>query len=141
MARTVPLAALALATAMPSAAFAHGAVQVTVTNVRSSEGMIHVEICPESLWLQKCALSAEAPAHAGTTVVTVPNVPPGRYGAVAYHDRNRNGKADRNFIGLPTEDVGFSNNALKGLSRPRFAVAAFDHGEGEQRITFEMKSL
>jgi uncharacterized protein (DUF2141 family) len=134
-------AGLLLAGLWSGAAFAGGPVQVIVTNVKTSSGTIHVELCPEGLWLKKCPLSAEVPARTGTTVVTLPNVPAGRYGAVAYHDRNGNGKADRNFIGMPTEDVGFSNNALKGLSRPKFADAAFDHGDAEQRISFMMKSL
>lgn len=135
------IALLSLAGLWSGAAVAGGSVQVTLTQVKSSEGIVHVELCPEGLWLKKCPISAEAPAKAGSTVVTIPHVPAGRYGAFAYHDRNRNGKADRNFIGMPTEDVGFSNDALKGLSRPKFADAAFDHGDAEQRISFLMKSL
>ena len=116
-----------------------GSVQVTITNVRDSVGVVHVELCPESLWLKSCKIAAEAPAKQGTTVVTIPNVPPGRYGAVAFHDRNRNGKADRNFFGMPTEDVGFSNDALKRLAPPKFSDAAFDHDQHDQQISFRMK--
>lgn len=130
------LAAFAM---LPGTALARRSMQFTVTNVRETSGTIHLEICPERLWLKKCPIVTEVAARQGVTVVTLANVPPGRYAVFAYHDRNRNGKADRNFIGMPTEDVGFSNNALKRLAKPRFSDAAFDHGDDDQQFTFRMK--
>jgi uncharacterized protein (DUF2141 family) len=73
--------------------------------------------------------------------VTIANVPPGRYGAQAFHDANGNGKTDRNFLGIPTERIGFSNDALKGLSAPKFVNAAFDHRDAAQTITFKLRSV
>lgn len=116
-------------------------VQIVVTNVREAKGIIHVELCPERLFLKKCPYAAETVAKLGEVTLTIANIPPGRYAAQAYHDRNRNGKADRNFIGMPTEDVGFSNNALVKLAPPEFARAAFDHGTQGQRITFRMRKV
>lgn len=126
---------------LTAAAPAPEPVEITVTNVREAKGVIHVEICPARLWLKKCPYAAEVPAKLGTTVVIVPNIPPGRYAVQAYHDRNRNGKADRNFIGFPLEDVGFSRNALKKLAPPKFDDAAIDHGAGRTRISFEMRTV
>jgi uncharacterized protein (DUF2141 family) len=116
-------------------------VTVVVTQVRSSEGQVRVEICTEREFLKPCRYDVTVPARAGTTIAVVPGVPAGRYAALAYHDRNANGKADRNLIGLPTEDVGFSNGALKGLVKPKFSDAAFDHGPAAQRITFALRKF
>ncbi|SFG00702.1 Uncharacterized conserved protein, DUF2141 family [Novosphingobium sp. CF614] len=124
---------------LPLPASAQGPVEVVITNVRDSTGMLSVMLCLEPQWLKICPIKASAPARAGTTIVAFAGVPPGRYGAIAFHDRNRNGKADRNFLGIPTEDIGFSNNALKRLAPPRFADAAFQHAAEEQRLTFAMK--
>lgn len=123
--------------APPSAA----PVTVAVTQVRSSEGRVRVEICTEREFLKPCRYGVTVPARAGTTVAVVPGVPAGRYAALAYHDRNANGKVDRNLIGIPTEDVGFSNGALKGLVKPKFADAAFDHGVAAQRISFALRKF
>jgi uncharacterized protein (DUF2141 family) len=136
---SLSLAAAILATPVPPPT--GGPVEIVITKVRSSEGTVHVELCPERQWLKVCPYKADASAHAGTTIIVIANVPPGRYGAQAYHDKNRDGKADRNLIGFPTEDVGFSNNALTALASPKFAVAAFDHGAGPQRITFYLRSV
>jgi uncharacterized protein (DUF2141 family) len=34
----------------------------------------------------------------------------GKYAVLVYHDQNTNGKLDTNFIGMPKEGVGNSNN-------------------------------
>lgn len=122
-------------------ATAPAAIEVAVTQVRSSEGRVRVEICTEREFLKPCRYGVTVAARAGTTIAVVQGIPPGRYAALAYHDRNANGKADRNLLGIPTEDVGFSNGALKGLVKPKFADAAFDQGAVRQRITFALRKF
>jgi uncharacterized protein (DUF2141 family) len=46
---------------------------------------------------------------------------------------------DRNFIGLPTEGVGFSNNAPVPFSGPSFREAAFTYAGGEQTISLKLR--
>jgi uncharacterized protein (DUF2141 family) len=50
-------------------------------------------------------------------------VPPGRYAAVVIHDENSNMKLDRNFLGIPKEGFGFSNNPRVAFSAPPFQSA------------------
>lgn len=134
----LPLLAL-LAVPAPSQA---AAIDVAVTNVTSAKGRIHVDICPQEKFLKEdCPYSAEAPATIGTTVVTVPDVPPGRYAAQVFHDRNGNGKVDRALFGIPTEPLGFSRDAPVHMSPPKFTDAAFDHGSERQRITLALRSF
>ena len=139
--RAAGLAAGGLALLAGAGAARAGELRIVVTGVKSGEGNVHAMVCREAEWLKPCAIGADAPAVAGSTTVTIPNVPPGRYGVVAYHDRNKNGTADRNFIGMPTEDVGFSNDALKGMSKPKFAVAAFDQPAGSKTITLKLNNF
>ncbi len=49
----------------------------------------------------------------------------GQYAIAVYHDVNNNGKVDRNLIGRPTEQYGFSNNVKPFLSAPKFKETAF----------------
>ena len=114
-------------------------IVVAVSGVRTSEGRVHVDICPPARFLDDCPWSGEAPAVAGVTEVIVNGVPPGRYAAQAFHDRNGNGKVDRGLFGVPKEGVGFSNDAKIVLAPPKFADAAFDHGAVSQRIAFELR--
>src|SRR5688572_14316142 len=51
-------------------------------------------------------------AVTGSEAVSVlfENVPPGTYAIALFLDENDNGKIDTNFIGIPREKYGFSNN-------------------------------
>ena len=114
-------------------------VEIAVTNVRTAQGRIHVDLCTAAQFLHDCPLSGEAPAEAGTTVVTVRDVPPGRYAAQVFADTNSNGKVDRTLFGIPREGVGFSNDAPIRMAPPRFDDAAIDHGTAPQRITLRLR--
>ena len=58
----------------------------------------------------------------------------GRYAAIAFHDENGNGKLDKNFLGVPTEPYGFSNDAQGFLGPPTFDAAAVALGGGNEAI-------
>lgn len=61
--------------------------------------------------------------------VTIADLPPGKYAVAAYVDNNRNGRQDKNFLGVPKEIYGFSNDVRGMFGPPDFAEAAFDIGE------------
>ena len=50
--------------------------------------------------------------------------PPGTYAVKLHIDENENGELDTNFLGIPKEQFGFSNNA-KALGIPKFEAASF----------------
>jgi uncharacterized protein (DUF2141 family) len=54
------------------------------------------------------------------------NLKPGTYAIAVFHDRNKNGKLDKNIFGAPTESYGFSNNARSTFSAPSFSAASFE---------------
>ena len=142
----LPFAALLVASAppsgTPSGTTSGTTITVAVTNVTVAQGRVHVDICPKARFLKEdCPWSGEAPAVIGTTIVTVADVPPGVYAAQAFHDRNGNHKVDRTLFGIPTEPVGFSNDAPIHMSPPKWADAAIQHGETAQTITLKLRSF
>ena len=132
-------AGLVLACILAGAAAHAATVDVEVRNVRDARGRVHVELCPEALWLGDCTIIGDAPAVPGTTIVRVSNVPPGLYAAQAYHDANDNHKVDRGFLGVPREGVGFSNDAKIYRRGPRFEDARFHVGHGTEHIALTLK--
>lgn len=60
------------------------------------------------------------PVDSTTIIWTQEMLPFGEYAIAVYHDKNENGKIDTNFLGIPKEDYGFSNNA-----RGRFGPASW----------------
>ena len=63
----------------------------------------------------------------GRSVCEFPGVAPGRYAVSVFHDENANGKMDTNFMGIPREGVGASNNARGHFGPPKFDDAAFQY--------------
>ncbi|MDP4683960.1 MAG: DUF2141 domain-containing protein [Crocinitomicaceae bacterium] len=54
------------------------------------------------------------------------DLPDEKFAVAVFHDRNKNGKLDRNLLGIPTESYGFSNNAREMFSSPSFSSASFN---------------
>lgn len=75
--------------------------------------------------------SDKAAAHAvsvitdGRASCEFSGIAPGTYAISVFHDENSNGKMDTNFMGIPREGVGASNNAQGHFGPPKFADAAF----------------
>ena len=125
---------------LPSAPALAGTLTIAVSNVRSTRGSVHVDICPAADFLSdRCRRSGSSPAIAGTTFVAVAGLPPGRYAAQVFHDENGNGKVDRALFGIPKEGVGFSNDAPIRLAPPKFADAAFAYDGGAQTIRLNLR--
>ncbi|HEY3356838.1 MAG TPA: DUF2141 domain-containing protein [Polyangia bacterium] len=51
--------------------------------------------------------------------------PPGTYALACFHDENNNSKLDTNWLGIPKEGYGFSNDVRVHFSPPRFEQARF----------------
>ncbi len=56
-------------------------------------------------------------------------VPKGKYAISAFHDENNNQKLDTNFLGIPKEAVGASNNAKSSLGPPKWKDAVFEFND------------
>jgi uncharacterized protein (DUF2141 family) len=63
------------------------------------------------------------PAVKGIQTLKVPNLPPGKYAVALIHDLNKNHKLDKNFIGVPKEQWGMSNNPHATIKAPPIAKA------------------
>jgi uncharacterized protein (DUF2141 family) len=113
---------------------------IEVNGVPSSKGAVRADVCTITTFLKtNCPYSGVARAVEGETTVTVDNVPPGIYAVQLFHDRDNTGRLARGVLGIPKESIGFSNDAPLGLHGPKFAHAAFTHGQGPQTITVTLR--
>jgi uncharacterized protein (DUF2141 family) len=66
-------------------------------------------------------------------------VAPGVYAVVLFHDENGDGTFNRNWIGLPEEGYGFSNDAPAHFHPPRFDEASFSFAGGTLEIPINIR--
>jgi uncharacterized protein (DUF2141 family) len=71
------------------------------------------------------ASSGAKPDGDGGLSVRFGDLAPGRYAVRVMHDENGNRKLDTNFVGIPTEGYGFSNNP-RAMRPATFEEARFD---------------
>jgi uncharacterized protein (DUF2141 family) len=121
---------------------------IAVENVKSRSGTIMVTVYPDDpeRFLKRGGpirgLSGLAvPAETPVTHVCVWLPEPGRYGISIYHDANTNRRLDQNFLGLPVEGFGFSNNPATLVGPPSFNSAAFQVVKGDTAIPIRMRYL
>ena len=66
------------------------------------------------------------------------DIPPGTYALAIIHDENMNGKLDTNWLGIPTEGYGFSNDVKALLGVPSLSAASFQYDGGPLDLTISL---
>ena len=66
-------------------------------------------------------------------------LPFGKYAITIFHDVNDNEELDTNFIGIPKEPYGFSNNPKSSFGPPGFDDAVFEFEKDGYEIEIILK--
>ena len=94
---------------------------IVVSNIADSKGQLLVgiyNIAEGAFNTSSQIVGKIVPAKAGK-MQFIFQLPAGQYAIGVIHDKNSNNQLDTNFLGIPTEDYGFSNSA----QRPDFEKA------------------
>ncbi|MEO1018854.1 MAG: DUF2141 domain-containing protein [Pseudomonadota bacterium] len=115
---------------------------VEVSGIEADEGEVGCALHddPEKFPMESSAAN-EVWLDAKTTGVQCrfEGLTPGRYAVAISQDFNGNRETDTNWIGMPTEPWGVSNNVRPLLRAPRFDEAAVEVADGEAvRIAVEL---
>jgi uncharacterized protein (DUF2141 family) len=116
---------------------------VQVDGFESAEGMAGIALWggprgfPEEI--DHAAAATYVEIADGVATVQFDEVVSGDLAVTVYHDRNDNRRFDKNWLGMPTEAWGVSNNARPRLRAPRFdeAVLRLETGEHVVRISVD----
>jgi uncharacterized protein (DUF2141 family) len=118
---------LAILLLLPPLLFSQNKLSITVEGVRTSRGKISVAVYnqPEGfLKFDKVFRSDTTLARKGTTQIEIDNLPGGEYALAIFHDENGNDELDTNWLGIPTESIGFSKARMKTFGPPSFRECA-----------------
>jgi uncharacterized protein (DUF2141 family) len=139
--RRVGLLALGLCTGATAAAPAEGhTITVRVIGLRSDKGAVYCRLFAGGEQFPKAGFVAQQAAKiaGGAASCTFAGVAAGTYAVSAYHDENGNGKLDTNFLGIPSEGVGVSNNRFPAIGPPKWKDAKFTTG-GDAAIEIKLR--
>jgi uncharacterized protein (DUF2141 family) len=120
-----------------------GTITVHITDLKHLKGMLGVSLYNSKKGFpgkHEQAYTSELKKISGTTEnVVFEDLPYGTYAVSIMHDENNNGKLDTNFIGIPKEGVGVSNNPKIGMGGPKFNDSVFTLDTKELEVTVSMK--
>lgn len=122
------LLAAALSIALPAFADDGADISVTVTNIPAAKGNLLIGLYDSaSSFLVKPTEQSPKVALKSTSPVSARfvDIPPGTYAVAVIQDLNKNGKLDKNFIGMPKEPLAFSVIKKIPKGKPKFSACAF----------------
>ena len=134
---------LVLAGVLAAAPAAAADLTIHVGNVLPAGGTLRLGLYNEALYPDddsKPIASADVPAAAGETIVTLHALPPGIYAIQTFQDVNANDKMDTSWVGLPLEPFGFSRDATPFLSKPSFDDVKFTLAIGENSQVIHLQN-
>ncbi len=105
-------------------------VRVVATGVKSDQGKLYVWVYDKKDdWLSDRYRTQKSVTVAGNrtgdTVTVELLLPAGEYALSIFQDVNDDGKLERNFIGIPKEPAGLSNNLRPRFGPPKYKDAKF----------------
>lgn len=139
------LAAAALLACSSALAADANNLRVVATNVKTDQGKLYVWVYDKKDdWLSDRYRTQKfvtvAGNRQGDKVTVELLLPAGEYALSIFQDVNDDGKLARNFIGIPKEPAGLSNNLRPKFGPPKYKDAAFPVTVGavtEQKIELQ----
>lgn len=122
-----------------------GNLKVVVNNFKSKTGQVgfflfnSADVFPTHT--EKSLQSGFAKVAGNSVEYTFTNIAMGTYAVYVFHDEDNNKKLTTNFIGMPKEGIGVSNNAKGRFGPPKYTDAKFDFNKPEQTITISLTYL
>jgi uncharacterized protein (DUF2141 family) len=132
---------------LPAVALAQAScpgIHVKILNIRNSKGTVDCALFDSPVGFPIEVLRSAT----NVMVIKVRNtrarcdfedIPPGTYALAVVHDENSNGKLDTNWLEVPTEGYGFSNDAKGLLGAPLFSAAGFAYDGRNLELTISLQ--
>ena len=103
-------------------------VEVRVSGIEKTEGSLWIALMETAKSFQKNepTISRVIPVVRTEKRIVIDSVKPGgEYALCVFHDIDDDGQLDKGVFGNPLEPYGFSNNARRVFSMPKFSEAVF----------------
>jgi len=103
-------------------------ISINVSNIRNSKGTVKWAVFKDASKFNSKEGYADAGSvvsKKGDVVINTKNIPDGTYAISVYHDENNNSDVDFNFLGLPVEGFGFSQNPRIYFGPPKYTECTF----------------
>jgi len=113
---------------------------VKVTGFESEEGRVRIAVFDSAeSWLKEPVYGAVLDIDGQEVNWEIEGMLQGHYAIAVFHDENQNGENDLNFLGIPKEAYGFSNNVRGKFGPPKWKKAKLEISSSDQTIEIEVR--
>ena len=106
----------------------HPQLIIKISNIQKIKGEIKIGVFNQDTNFLKEGFAIKnysIKVDKNTAVITITDLPKGEYAITMYHDENSDNECNRNFIGIPKEHYGFSNNIKPKFGPPKYNDCKF----------------
>jgi uncharacterized protein (DUF2141 family) len=115
-------------------------LKLKITNIREAVGDMYIAVyADETTYMKDRFAEAIVPIQSEGTLDVEIKIPKGIYAVTIFQDENGDTELNTNFMGIPKESFGFSNNPKIMFGPPNFKEASFDFTEDGQQIEIALK--
>ena len=115
-----------------------GVFIVNITGINEIEGIVYVSIYNSHDGFptkpEKAMIIKQDTVTSKSITVRFENIEDGYYAVSVYHDENSNNELDTNFLGIPNEPIGVSNNVHGTMGPPSFEDAMFNFSNNKSIV-------
>ena len=112
---------------------AQSSLTVEIANLKSNKGVVLVDLLDEN---EETVMDLTSEIADNTCTIVFKDLKDGSYAIRYFHDENNNDELDTNFIGIPKEGFGFSNDAFGKFGQKKFKEWLFEvSGDTNIRMT------
>ena len=110
-----------------------GPLTIHVIGIDPGKGFLRLALYdrPDQFLGSGALIVKSVPVSAATEIeILIPDLPKGQYALSVFQDDNSNGRLDTNWLSIPKERYGFSNNPRSKFGPPDFNEARFEMTNG-----------
>jgi len=103
-------------------------IELSISNINKLKGEVLIAVYNiEETFLnrKKSYKEYKKEVKSESMLFVIKDIPQGEYSIAIFHDEDSNGRLKRNFLGIPSEDFGFSNINSMIFSQPSYEETKF----------------
>ncbi len=113
-------------------------LNVNITDLRNNKGHVLISLYKDGKGYpdepEQAFRVAQLSINSSSVSISFTGLPSGNYAIAILHDENGDRKMNTNFLGLPKEGYGFSNNVMGLFGPPSYSRAVFYYSAKERII-------
>ena len=118
-------------------------LELKITDLKNTRGKVLVSLFIDEASFLKTPYKTVAVdiSEAKEALARFDGLKAGAYALAVFHDKNDNGELDTNFLGIPKEGYGWSNNPKPTFRAARYDECMFTIATGSDTLSLEIQII